>query len=51
MAYGHERTNVSRMAEREGFEPSRGIAPPYQFSKLTPSATWVPLLGFLIVAF
>ena len=31
------------MAEREGFEPSRGIAPPYRFSKPTPSATWVPL--------
>jgi hypothetical protein len=32
------------MAEREGFEPSREIAPPYRFSKPTPSATWVPLL-------
>mgnify|MGYP007039168558 CR=1 FL=1 len=32
------------MAEREGFEPSRGIAPPYRFSKPTPSASWVPLL-------
>ena len=31
------------MAEREGFEPSREIAPPYRFSKPTPSATWVPL--------
>ena len=31
------------MAEREGFEPSRGLAPPYRFSKPTPSATWVPL--------
>jgi hypothetical protein len=31
------------MAEREGFEPSRRIAPPYRFSKPTPSATWVPL--------
>ncbi len=31
------------MAEREGFEPSRGIAPPYRFSKPTPSASWVPL--------
>jgi hypothetical protein len=33
------------MAEREGFEPSRGLAPPYRFSKPTPSATWVPLHG------
>jgi hypothetical protein len=32
------------MAEREGFEPSREIAPPYRFSKPTPSASWVPLL-------
>ena len=31
------------MAEREGFEPSRGITPPYRFSKPAPSATWVPL--------
>jgi hypothetical protein len=31
------------LAEREGFEPSRGIAPPYRFSKPTPSTTWVPL--------
>jgi hypothetical protein len=31
------------MAEREGFEPSREIAPPYRFSKPTPSASWVPL--------
>jgi hypothetical protein len=31
------------MAEREGFEPSRGLSPPYRFSKPTPSASWVPL--------
>jgi hypothetical protein len=31
------------LAEREGFEPSRGLAPPYRFSKPTPSASWVPL--------
>ncbi len=31
------------LAEREGFEPSRGIASPYRFSKPTPSATWVSL--------
>jgi hypothetical protein len=37
------------MAEREGFEPSRGIAPPYRFSKPTPSASWVPLLDWLII--
>ena len=35
--------NSSELAEREGFEPSRGLAPPYRFSKPTPSATWVPL--------
>ena len=34
---------VFSLAEREGFEPSREIAPPYRFSKPTPSATWVPL--------
>src|SRR3989344_8453906 len=34
------------MAEREGFEPSRGLAPPYRFSKPTPSASWVPLREF-----
>ncbi len=33
------------LAEREGFEPSRGLAPPYSFSKAAPSATWVPLQG------
>jgi hypothetical protein len=32
------------MAEREGFEPSRELSPPYRFSKPTPSASWVPLL-------
>jgi peptidase E len=31
------------MAERERFELSRGITPPYRFSKPAPSATWVPL--------
>ena len=31
------------MAEREGFEPSRGHKPPYSFSKAAPSATWVSL--------
>ncbi len=32
------------LAEREGFEPSRQVAPTYSFSKAAPSATWVPLL-------
>ena len=40
----------ANMAEREGFEPSRGIAPPYRFSKPTPSASWVPLLIILAKA-
>ncbi len=31
------------MAEREGFEPSRGISSPYRVSNATPSASWVPL--------
>ena len=34
------------LAERGGFEPPRRIAPPYRFSKPTPSTTWVPLLIF-----
>jgi hypothetical protein len=36
------------MAEREGFEPSREISPPYRFSKPTPSASWVPLHAWLV---
>ena len=39
-----EPRTVRYMAEREGFEPSRELAPPYSFSKAAPSATWVPLL-------
>jgi hypothetical protein len=34
---------IRAMAERERFELSRGITPPYRFSKPAPSATWVPL--------
>src|SRR3954468_23025445 len=31
------------LAERERFELSRELTPPYRFSKPAPSATWVPL--------
>jgi hypothetical protein len=37
-------SQTSFLAERERFELSRGITPPYRFSKPAPSASWVPLL-------